>query len=377
MASKRDYYEILGVARGASADEIKRAYRRLARKHHPDVNQQDTEAEARFKEINEAYEVLSDPQKKSAYDQFGHAGLNGQGGYGVDMNFGGLGDIFDMFFGSGFGGAATREHAGPQRGADLRYDLTLTLEEAATGVEKEIRINRFEVCDTCGGSGARPGTSSDVCSVCHGSGQLRQAVSGLFGQTVRIATCPRCRGEGRVITNPCEDCGGEGRRRRAVRKMVDVPAGVDTGMRMRLSGEGDVGMKGGPHGDLYIVTHVQEHPIFQRDGNDIYCRVTVTMVQAALGASVEVPVLGGKERLNLSEATQNGQAYTLRGRGIPDPNGRGKGDQHVIVEVETPDRLNDEQKRLLVQFAELRGEKLEVEEDKGFFERVKDALGGL
>lgn len=379
MASKRDYYEVLGVARGASTDEIKKAYRKMARKHHPDVNLNDTESEARFKEINEAYEVLSDAQKRGIYDTYGHEGLNSQAGGpgpGADFGFSGFGDIFDMFFGSGFGGA-TRERGGPERGADLRYDLELTLEEAATGVEREIRVNRFEACGTCSGSGAKSGTSAETCSVCHGSGQVRQAMRDIFGgQSVRVSTCPRCHGEGRIVTNPCEDCGGAGRRRRVARKTVKIPAGVDTGNRIRISGEGDAGAKGGPHGDLYVIVHMKQHAAFERREDDVICEAAVSMTQAAFGATIEVQTLLGKEQLHLSEGTQNGQVYMLRGQGIPHLNGRGNGDEHVVIKVETPSHLSDEQKQLLLQFAEMRGEKLDISEDKGFFERVKDVLGG-
>lgn len=379
MEDKRDYYEVLGVSRSASAEEIKKAYRRLARRHHPDVNPTDTTAEVRFKEINEAYEVLSNAEKRQMYDRFGHSAVNGNaqgpGGYGFNMDFGGFGDIFDMFFGGG-SRQSTRERPSAERGSDLRYDVQLTLEEAATGVERKIRLTRMEACSACNGTGVAEGSRPEACPTCHGTGQVRQQQQTFLGTQIRITACPRCHGEGHIITNPCKECGGHGRVRKTSEKTVKIPAGVDDGTRIRIPGEGEAGLRGGPAGDLYVITYVKHHDFFERRGNDIWCEVPVTFVQAALGATVKVRTLAGEEKLSIAEGTQNGEVYTLRNHGIPDPHGRGRGDQNVIIKVQTPAKVSEEQKKLLREFAELRGENLEVHEEKGFFERVKDVLGG-
>lgn len=379
MAEKRDYYDVLGVERGASQDEIKRAYRKLARKHHPDVNPSDTEAETRFKELNEANEVLSDPEKRAMYDQYGHEAANGggPGGYGgFTVDFGGFGDIFDMFFGAGGGRQSTRQRPVAERGSDLRYDLELTLEEAAVGVDKTIRITRPEPCGKCDGTGVGPGGKIETCSMCRGSGQVRQQQQTFLGTQVVVTTCPTCRGEGRTISSPCTECGGQGRVRKTSEKTVHIPAGVDDGNRVRVTGEGEAGVRGGPAGDLYVVTFIKPHEVFQRKGNDIWCEVPVTFAQASLGATINVRTLLDEQKLHISEGTQNEEVYTLREKGMPDPRGRRKGDLNVVIKVQTPTKLSDEQKDLLKQFAELRGENLEVHEEKGFFERVRDALGG-
>lgn len=381
MAQKRDYYEVLELSQDATQTEVKSAYRRLAREHHPDVNQGDSESEARFKEINEAYQVLSDPERRAAYDHYGHAGVDQayaaeNGGFSTDFGFG---DIFDMFFGGGGGqraGASSRPSA--QRGNDLRYDIELTLEEAATGVDKDIRYARMENCETCAGTGAKPGTSPETCGMCHGTGQVRQQQQSFFGTQIRIATCPRCQGEGRVIGSPCEACSGQGRVRKTFSKTVGIPAGVDNGMRIRLAGEGDAGLRGGPSGDLYIMTHVHKHNFFERRGNDLWCEVAVGFALAGLGGMIDIRTIDGEtEELEISAGTQPGEVYTLRGKGMPDPSGRGKGDLNVVVKVETPTKLNEEQKKLLHEFAELRGEEIREVHGKGFFERVKDAFNGL
>jgi molecular chaperone DnaJ len=382
MADKRDYYEVLGVSREAGADEIKKAYRRLARKHHPDVNPGNDEAEDQFKEINEAYEVLSDAQKREMYDRFGHAGVNngagapgGPGDFGFGVDFGGFGDIFDMFFG---GGARQGQggRPGPERGSDLRYDVELTLEEVATGVEKKVRYSRWEACGTCHGSGAAEGSRPETCPTCRGTGQVRQQQQTFLGTQIRIIACPRCHGEGRIVTDPCKDCGGAGRMKKTVERTVKIPAGVDDGTRIRIGGEGEAGLRGGPTGDLYVFTHVRPHDRFERRGNDIWCEVPVTFAQAALGATIKVKTLFEDADLHIAEGTQNDEVYTLREMGIPDARGRGKGNLNVIIRVQTPTRLNDEERELLKQFAELRGESVEIREEKGFFERVKDAFGG-
>jgi molecular chaperone DnaJ len=363
VAQPRDYYEVLGVSKTASAEEVKRAYRNLARKFHPDVNKA-SDAADKFKEIQSAYDVLSDENKRRQYDRYGHEAANG----GVDAGFGGfpggVGDIFDIFFGQ-----ATRGATGGStvvRGDDLREDMELTLEEVATGVEKTIRFQRMESCETCQGSGSKPGTSADTCPQCHGTGQLRFSQSTLLGTFHSTQTCTRCRGTGKVITSPCGTCNGSGRNRKTRERTVKIPPGADSGMRLRLVGEGDAGERGGPAGDLYLVLYVQDHPTFERHGNDVYCEVPISFARAALGGTVEVPILGGKEDLKIPEGTQSGHRFTLRGKGIPDINGRGKGDQHVIVQVQVPTRLTAEQRELLKQFAATTGEQLnQSQEQKG------------
>lgn len=364
MAQPRDYYEVLGVSKTASAEEVKRAYRNLARKFHPDVNKA-ADAADKFKEIQSAYDVLSDENKRRQYDRYGHEGMNG--GSGMDAGFGGfpggVGDIFDIFFGAG-----TRPSAsGPTvvRGDDLREDLELTLEEAAAGVEKTIRFQRMETCDTCTGSGSKPGTSADTCPQCHGTGQIRFSQSTLLGTFHSSQTCTRCRGMGKVISSPCGTCSGSGRVRKTRERTVKIPAGADSGMRMRLVGEGDAGERGGPAGDLYLVLYVQDHAVFERHGNDIFCEVPISFARAALGGTIEIPVLGGKEEFKIPEGTQSGHRFTLRGKGIPEVNGRGKGDQHLIVQVQVPTRLTAEQRELLKQFAATTGEQLNQTQEKG------------
>ena len=377
--SKRDYYEVLGVARTATEQEIKSAYRKLALKHHPDRNPGDKAAEDQFKEAAEAYAVLADADKRHMYDRFGHAGLGGAATSGFDPTvftgfediLGGLGDIFG--FGSAFGG----RRGGPQRGADLRYDLEIAFEEAARGSETAIQIPRQEPCETCDGSGAAPGTKPTTCPQCQGRGQLRYQ-QGFF--TV-ARTCGQCRGSGQVIAKPCQTCRGAGRVQKEKKLTVRIPAGIATGQRLRLSGEGEAGPGGGPHGDLYVVIHVQEHPFFQRDGNDLYCEVPLNFPTLALGGEIRIPTLDGDENFTVPEATQTGTTFRLRGRGMPDVTGRGKGDLLVTVKGITPKKVSKEQRKLLEQLAaSLPKEKFEPtpageHEDKGLFERVKDIFG--
>lgn len=381
MASKRDYYEVLGVSKSATQDEIKKAYRKLARKYHPDVNPDDKDAEAKFKEVNEAYEVLSDPESRAKYDQFGHAafgsgGFGDQGGFGDFGGFGGFGDfgdIFDMFFG---GERTTRRRTGPQRGADLRYDLEITLEQAAFGFETNIDVPRYETCTECGGSGAAPGTSPQTCINCAGTGQVQFAQNTPFGRIVNARTCERCRGEGTVIDTPCSSCGGTGRTRRTRNIKVKVPAGVDTGSRLRVAGEGEAGFRGGPPGDLYVVIRVKPHEIFERRGNDIILDTSISFVAAALGTEIEVPTLNGTATLKIPPGTQSETVFRLRGKGIPNLHGYGKGDQFVKVKVQIPTSLTEKQRELLKEFAEISGEDIrEPGKDKGFFEKVRDAFG--
>lgn len=379
MTEKQDYYQVLGVSRNASQEEIKKAYRRLARQYHPDVNADKKEAEARFKEINEAYQVLSDPEKREIYDRYGHQELDQRFGsdYGGFDGFPDFQDIFDIFFGTGTGRTTGRARPAAERGNDLRYDVELTLEEAAHGTTRTFRIRKMEVCETCRGSGVQPGTRPETCNLCHGTGQVRQQQQSFFGTQIRITTCPRCHGEGRVITSPCDACAGQGRVRKIEEKTVEIPPGVDTGMRIRFAGEGDAGLHGGPSGDLYVIVHVKPHDFFERRGNDLWCEVPISFVLAALGGTIEVKTLDGSEQLEVAPGTQPGEVYTLRGKGMPDPSGHGRGDMNVVLRVRTPTGLTDEQKDLLRRFAELRGEEIKDPHGKSFFERVKDAFNGL
>lgn len=374
LMAKQDYYELLGVSRNASADEIKKAYRKLARKYHPDANPDEPNAEAKFKEVSEAYMVLSDPEKRANYDRFGHAGADGQGFGGFEGfgDFGGFGDIFDMFF----GGAGRRSSHGPEKGADLRTELELTLQEAAFGLEREIKIARTETCSTCGGSGAAPGSKPVTCSACRGVGQVQYAQNTPFGRIVQSRTCDRCQGKGKIIEKPCPTCRGTGQNRRMRTINVKVPAGVDNGSRLRVSEEGEVGTRGGPRGDLYVYIHVKPHKIFNREGDDLICEVPISFVQAALGDELEVPTLEGNATLKLPEGTQTGTIFRMRGKGMPNVSGFGRGDQLVLIKVATPTKLTDKQKALLQEFAKLGGGHINPHADKSIFKRVKDAFMG-
>ncbi|MFC4766343.1 molecular chaperone DnaJ [Effusibacillus consociatus] len=364
--SKRDYYEVLGVSRNATEDEIKKAYRKLARQYHPDVNKDDPNAEVKFKEVTEAYEVLSDKEKRSRYDQFGHADPGAGFGGGGAGDFGGFGDIFDMFFG---GGGRQR---GPRRGADLQYNLQIEFEEAAKGTEKEIEIPRTEECPTCHGSGAKPGTHPDTCSVCRGTGTQEQIINTPLGRMVNRRPCQACGGDGKIIKNPCTQCHGNGSIKVRKRIHVKIPAGVDTGNRIRISGAGETGDKGAPPGDLFVVIYVREHRFFDRDGDDIFCRVPISFVQAALGDEIEVETLDGKVKLRIPEGTQTGTSFRLRGKGMPRINSSYRGDQHVRVIVVTPTDLTEKQRDILRQLGDELGVK-PSEQQKTFFEKVKDA----
>lgn len=347
--SKRDYYQVLSVARNASEEEIKKAYRRLAMKYHPDRNPGDAEAENKFKEAKEAYEVLSDPRKRAAYDQFGHAGLDAARGGGPGFNpADAFGDIFGDVFGDIFGGGRRGSRAGPYRGADLRYELTLDLEQAVFGTTAEIEFPTVVDCATCGGSGAEPGSQPKSCGTCGGAGQVRVS-QGFF--TVQ-QTCPRCKGRGSIITRPCKSCGGQGRTREMRRLSVKVPAGVDSGDRIRLPGEGEAGRQGGPRGDLYVEIAVREHPIFEREGSHLSCEVPIGFATAALGGSVEVPTLDGHVTLKIPPETQSGRVFRLREKGVKPVRGGPTGDLFCRVVVETPVNLTEEQKELLRRFQE-------------------------
>ena len=374
--SKRDYYEVLGVSKGASEDEIKKAYKKMARKYHPDLNPGDKAAEESFKEVNEAYEVLSDPNKKARYDQYGHAGVDpnfGAGGAGFDGNFdfGDLGDIFGSFFGGGFGGGGRRTNPNaPQRGESIRMSLAISFEEAAFGCEKEITVDRMEECGTCHGSGCAPGTSPEVCPDCHGSGQVqvrRQTPMGVFATS---SPCPKCGGKGRIIHQPCKDCHGTGTARKRKTIQASIPAGIDNGQTISIRGQGHAGKNGGPAGDLLITITVRPHELFRREGTSVLCEAPITFTQAVLGAELEIPTIDGKVKYDLPEGTQSGTTFRLKGKGIPSINGRGRGDQYVTVYIETPRNLNKEQKEALKKFAESVGES-NYEERKKFFKKFK------
>jgi molecular chaperone DnaJ len=374
MPNKRDYYDILSVTRSADADEIKKAYRRLAKQWHPDMNPDNREeAEEKFKELSEAYAVLSDPEKRARYDRFGH---EAPGGFGVDFNrdfgFGGIGDIFGDIFSELFGGRANVSREDVKRGADLRYDMTITLEDAFRGVERAVEVPSRVQCVTCKGSGASPGSKPQSCKPCFGRGQLRVARGTGFFTMTTVETCPHCHGTGEVIPNPCGDCQSEGRVRKVKRLKVRVPAGVENGTPLRMVGQGEDGLRGGSPGDLYVVVRIQEHDYFERRGRDVICELPMSFPQAALGATIEVPTLEDNEPLTIPPGTQTGAAFRLRGKGMPDLRGNGRGDQHVIIRVVTPTKLTARQKELLREFAKESGE--EVQGHKGFLERVKDAF---
>ncbi|HHY04995.1 MAG TPA: molecular chaperone DnaJ [Thermoanaerobacterales bacterium] len=378
--AKKDYYEVLGVDKNATEQEIKKAYRRLARKYHPDVNKDDENATEKFKEINEAYEVLKDPDKRAQYDQFGHAGMEQGGfdpsGFGGFGNFGDFGtDIFDDIFENFFGGGFSRaQKNGPKRGADIRYDLEISLEEAAFGTEKDIEISRMENCDKCNGTGAKPGTHPQKCSACNGTGEVKNVKKTAFGSFVNVTTCVKCGGKGTIIEEPCPKCFGSGKTRETRKVKVKIPAGVDSGSRLRMSGEGEPGEKGGPPGDLYIIIHVKPHKLFVRQGDDLIYEAPISIVQATLGDEIEIPTLEGKVKLKIPEGTQPGTRFRLKSKGIPHLRGFGRGDLHVRANVVIPRKLNEKQKQLLKKFGEISGEEIK-QPPKGFFGKMKDAFG--
>jgi len=374
--TQRDYYEILGVSRNASQDELKSAFRRLARQYHPDVNNS-PDAEERFKEINEAYAVLSDSEKRAAYDRFGHAGVRGPGG-GPDINvdFSDFADIFGDLFGfGGFGRSSRRARNAPRRGGDLQYRVDLNFEESIFGVEKEIEITRDEICETCNGSGAEPGTTPKRCPTCNGAGEVRQVRQTILGSMVQVATCPTCNGQGETIDTPCHTCQGRGQVRKTRKKVVNIPAGVDTGTQIRLAGEGQPGINGGPNGNLYIVIQVKQHKYFRRREYDILMDLNINVAQAALGAEVQVPTVDGPDSLRIPAGTQPGKVLHLRNKGVPHLRGNGRGDQLVVVNVEIPNRLNQEQRELFEELAKSLGSEVRPQE-RGFLDWLKEALGG-
>ncbi len=383
MAAKRDYYEILGVSRDASKDAIKKAYRKLAMKYHPDRNKS-PDAEEKFKEISEAYGVLSDDTKRSQYDRWGHAGINGRytqedifrninfddifGDMG--FGFGGFDSIFDMVF----GGGSRRTRAGktgPTRGSDLRVDIEITLEDAYKGLETKVSYKRQETCTTCSGSGAKPGTGQKTCPTCNGSGQVGYTKRTMFGQFTSVTTCDKCMGEGRIIENPCQRCYGNGVIQKTRKLTVKIPAGVDNGSRLRVHGEGDAGKKGGQPGDLYVVIHIKPHKIFVRDGTDLFCEVPITFPQAALGDQIEVPTLNGRAKMKIPPGTQSGTVFRLKGKGMPSLRGYGRGDEHVKIVVTTPKKLSRKEEKLYKELMELNGKK---KTNQSLFSRVRSTL---
>ncbi|MBQ7107432.1 MAG: molecular chaperone DnaJ [Clostridia bacterium] len=384
MADKRDYYEVLGVDKGASEDELKKAYRKAAKKYHPDLNPGDAEAERNFKEVNEAYEVLSDSDKRARYDQFGHAGVDpnfgaggggGYGGYGGGFggfdfgDLGDLGDIFGSFFGGG--GGSRRNPNAPRRGSDTSAHVIISFEEAAKGCKKTIKITRIETCNDCSGSGAAKGTSPKTCSACRGTGQVVVAQRTPFGTMQTQRPCETCRGTGKIIDNPCSTCSGKGRIRHTLNEEIDIPAGIDDNQAINIRGGGDAGLNGGPNGDLRVNITVRPHPIFERDGYDVYCEIPITFTQAALGAEITVPTIDGKVKFTIHEGTQPGDEFKLRGKGIQRLNYSGKGDQYVKINVEVPKNLSKEQKEHLKTFDSLSSDK-NYKKKKSFADKLKD-----
>lgn len=363
MAEKRDYYEVLGIPKGASEDEIKKAYRKLAKQYHPDLNKDNPDAAEKFKEIGEAYSVLSDSEKRSRYDQFGHAGVDpnygagGGGGFGgfSDFDMGDLGDIFGSFFGGGFGGGSRRN--GPVRGRDIQQYIKISFEEAVFGCTKNVSVTRRENCDDCGGSGAKKGTSPETCPTCHGSGQVRQVQQTPLGQFQTTTNCRTCGGKGQIIKEPCAKCGGTGKVRRTKNIEIKIPAGIDNGETVSVRGRGEAGSRGGPNGDLLITVQITPHKLFRREGTDVYLDVPITFVQAALGCEMDIPTLDGSVKHKIPEGSQNGDQFRFRGKGIPNIRTGVRGDQFVKITVEVPKNLTSKQREILQSFAEESNEK--------------------
>lgn len=371
--SKRDYYEVLGVEKGASKEEIKKAYRKLARNYHPDVNKEEGAAD-KFKEAKEAYEVLGDEQKRTQYDQFGHAGPQDQGfgGFGGGaQDFGGFGDIFDMFFG---GGGRRRDPNAPQQGNDLQYTMVLDFEDAIFGKDTDISIPKEETCETCDGSGAKPGTKPKTCPHCDGAGQLNTEQNTPFGRVVNRRVCHHCNGSGKIIPEKCNTCGGEGTVQKQKSIHITIPAGIDEGQQIRVPGKGESGINGGPPGDLFVVIRVRPHDFYEREGDHIYCELPLNYAQAALGDEVEVPTVHGKVMLKIPGGTQSGKTFRLKGKGAPNVRGYGQGDQHVVVKIVTPTKLSDRQKELLREFNEIGGNESTNEQESSLFQRFKNAF---
>lgn len=385
MAEKRDYYDVLGVDKDADARDIKRAYRRLSKKYHPDINKAE-DAEDKFKEITEAYEVLSDDQKRAAYDQYGHAGVDssygggaghgaggfgGFGDFGGSSSFGGFEDIFSDLFG---GGRSRRDPSAPTRGSDLQYQMNLSFEEAIFGKETDVTYDRKETCETCSGSGAKPGTQPETCPRCHGSGAINVENNTPFGRMMTQTTCPECHGKGQIVKDPCPDCHGIGTRVKSHKVRVTVPAGVEEGNQIRLQGQGNVGDNNGPYGDLYVVFYVEPSDTFERHGSEIYYELPINFVQASLGDEIEVPTVYGRVKFKIPAGTQPGTTFRLKGKGAPHLRTGGTGDQHIEVKIQVPKKLNDEQKETLREFAKVSGYDEVSEHSGSFFSKVKDAF---
>ncbi|MEA1958367.1 MAG: molecular chaperone DnaJ [Chloroflexota bacterium] len=370
---KRDFYEVLGVPKTASAEDIKQAFRKLAFKHHPDRNREDGASE-KFKEVNEAYEVLSDPERREAYDRYGHTGETFGRGFDNDIfrGFGGFGDIFESFF----GGTTTKSRSGPQRGTDLRYHLTIGFEEAVFGCEKEVKIQRVEYCSKCQGTGCETGSRPVKCPDCNGAGEVRQVQRSFFGQFVNIVPCLRCGGEGQVISTPCAQCKGSRYEEKDRRIAVSIPAGVDDGAQVLITGEGNAGRKGGNPGNLYITLAVKEHKMFKRHGNDILFDLPITFPQAALGDEIDVPTIDGSEKVKIATGAQTGKVIRLKDKGVPHLRGGGRGDQLIMVHVVVPESPTKEQRKLLEQLGKTLGPATMPKRDKGFFDKIKDAFEG-
>lgn len=382
MADKRDYYEVLGVSKNASVEELKKAYRKLAKQYHPDMNPGDKTAEAKFKEVNEAYEVLNDPGKRSRYDQFGHAGVDPSAGGGAAYGGGGfggfdVGDIFESFFGGGFGGfggsSRTRNPNAPIRGNDLNINISLSFMDAAKGCKQQIQIQRQETCEECAGSGAKKGTTAENCSECGGTGQVKVQQRTPIGVIQTTRTCSKCGGKGKIIKEPCAACHGAGRTRKSKTLEITVPAGIDDGQAFVLRGQGDQGLNGGPSGDVNVMVNLRPDPLFERDGFDVWCDIPLTFTQAVLGDEIVVPTIDGKVKYNVPEGTQPGTVFRLRNKGIQYVNGRGRGDQYVKVNIEVPRNLSAKQKDTLREFEKLGSDK-NYEKRKSFFEKLKDAM---
>jgi molecular chaperone DnaJ len=372
MPTERDYYDTLGVPRNASADDLKSAFRKLARQYHPDVNKA-SDAEERFKEINEAYAVLSDPERRAAYDRFGRAGLNGMGGV-PDWTTIDFSDILEGFFGFGMGGSRQRRNA-PRRGQDLSMQMQLSFEESVHGVENEIEFTRDEECSGCKGTGAEPGTGRERCETCTGRGEVRTMRQTLLGSMVQVTTCPACEGTGEVIHTPCRTCRGRKLERKTIKRKVTIPAGVDHGTQIRLAGEGQPGSNGGPHGNLYLEIKVKPHPFFKRREDDIILELGINIAQAALGAEVEVPTIDGKSRLNIPAGTQPGKVFTIKNKGVPHVRASGRGDHMVIINVQVPASLTAEQRAIFENLGATMGTEVKPQE-RSFFDRVREVLGG-
>lgn len=371
MAEKRDYYDVLGLGRDAEQDDIKKAYRRLTRKYHPDVNKDDPQTAEKFKEAHEAYKVLSDPHKRAQYDRYGHSGMEGTDFGDFSQDFGGFDDIFDMFF----GGSRGRSRANrPQRGADLQYRLRISFEKAAFGGEEEILLPRTEVCVECGGSGAKKGSKAQTCDECNGRGEVSFQQQSIFGNIIQNRTCSKCRGEGKIIKDPCRVCNGAGQVRKQRKLKIKIPAGVDTHHKLRMAGEGEAGLYGGPPGDLYILIEVEPHKLFKRRGSDLHYEIPISFVQAILGDEIKVPTLEGKVAFKIPAGSQPGQIFRLNNKGIQELNSNRRGDLLVKIKVVIPKKLDSKQQQLLKEFAKVSGEEINPEE-KGFFKKVRDALG--